>query len=83
MFSAHISALTEYGRNEERFWTASPAASEIFEHVETHPGLKGRRWCFNEKSGFVTFGRTGATFSCASASEKGTETEFVVAETES
>jgi hypothetical protein len=75
--------MTEYGLNEDRFWTVSPAASEIFRHVETHPDLKGRPWSFHGQSGFVTFGRTGATFSCVSSTGRGTDTVFVSAELES
>jgi hypothetical protein len=75
--------MTEYGLNEDRFWTVSLAASQIFTHVETHPDLKGRPWRFYGESGFVTFGRTGATFSCVSASGRGTDELFVSAELES
>jgi hypothetical protein len=75
--------MTEYGLDENRFWTVSLAAIEIFRHVETHPSLKGRPWRFHGESGFVTSGRSGATFSCVSASGRGLDTVFVSAELES
>jgi hypothetical protein len=82
--------MAEYGLNEDQFWNLSPAASEIFRHVETHPDLNERPWRFHGKSGFVTIGRTfvtigrtGATFSCVSASGRSTDTVFVSAELES
>jgi hypothetical protein len=75
--------MTEYGLSEDRFWTVSPAASEIFRHVETHPDLRETSWGFHGKSGFVAFGRTGATFSCVGGSRGGTDTVFVSAELES
>jgi hypothetical protein len=82
--------MAEYGLDEDRFWVLSPAASEIFRHVGTHPDLKESPWRFHGKSGFVTIGRTfvtigrtGATFSCVSVLGRGTDNVFVSAELES
>lgn len=60
--------MPPYGLDEDRFWSASPAAAEIFAYRREHPELQAMPWGF--ASGNVTEDNlsTWAIFECVSVS---------------
>lgn len=71
--------MPPYGLDEDRFWSASPAAAEIFEYRKNHPELQAMPWGF--KSGNVAEDkqRTWATFECVSLSGWGKDELYISA----